>query len=89
MKQQVEERDKRNKSRLNRLIDAFKSRAMHRKSIVDRREEKDKVYDIVRQEREKHTNFAKFTTELKLRDKLENVERVLSLIHISEPTRRS
>ena len=76
LKQQVEERDKRNKSRLNRLIDAFKSRAMHRKSIVDRREEKDKVYDIVRQEREKHTNFAKFTTELKLRDKLENVERV-------------
>jgi hypothetical protein len=69
-------RDKRNKSRLNRLMDAYKTRAEHRKSIVDRREEKDQVYGTIKAERDHQISLMKFTSDLKLRDKLDNVERV-------------
>jgi hypothetical protein len=76
LKKQAEERDKRNKSRLNRLMDAYKNRAEHRQSIVDRRNEKDQVFGTIQAERDHHVALMKFTTDLKLRDKLENVERV-------------
>jgi hypothetical protein len=76
LKKQAEDRDKRNKDRLNRLVDAYKQRAEHRKSIVDRRNEKDQVYGTIRSEREHHVSLMKFTSDLKLRDKLDNVERV-------------
>lgn len=76
LKKQAQDRDKRNDVRLHRLIDAYKTRAEHRQSIVDRRNEKDSVYDKVREEREQQIAMMKFTSDLKLHDKLENVERV-------------
>jgi hypothetical protein len=57
-------------------MDAYKTRAEHRKSIVDRREEKDQVYGTIKAERDHHIALMKFTSDLKLRDKLDNVERV-------------
>lgn len=76
LKKQADDRDKRNKSRLNRLVEAYKSRAEHRRSIVERREEKDQVYGIIKAERDHQVSLMKFTSDLKLRDKLDNVERV-------------
>mmetsp|Transcript_1921 Transcript_1921/g.3066 ORF Transcript_1921/g.3066 Transcript_1921/m.3066 type:complete len:537 (+) Transcript_1921:179-1789(+) len=76
LKKQAEAREKRNKQRLNRLIDAYKSRAEHRKSILDRRKMKDQVYGVVKAERDEQIALMKFTSDLKLRDKLDNVERV-------------
>ena len=76
LKKQADDRDKRNKSRLNRLMEAYKNRAEHRKAIVDRRKEKDKVFGTIKAERDHQISLMKFTTDLKLRDKLDNVERV-------------
>merc|ERR1711916_131744 len=76
LKKQAEERDRKNKRRLNRLIDAYKTRAEHRQSIVERRQEKDSVYSTVKAQREAEIAMLKFQTDLKLRDKLDNVERV-------------
>ncbi|KAJ1441189.1 hypothetical protein B484DRAFT_442846 [Ochromonadaceae sp. CCMP2298] len=76
LKKQVDDRDKRNKQRMNRLIDAYKGRSEHRKSIVDRRNMKDTVFGTVQEEMHHTVALMKFTSELKLRDKLDNVERV-------------
>lgn len=75
-KKQADAREKRVKVRYSRLVDAFKNRAQHRQSIVERRNEKDKTYAIILEETNKKTNMLKFSTELKLNDKLENVERI-------------
>lgn len=76
LKKQSDARDRRNKMRLTRLIDAYKKRGEHRQEIVSRRQEKDSVYSIVQAERAAHIAMLKFQTDLKLRDKLDNVERV-------------
>lgn len=76
LKKQADDREKRNKQRLNRLVEAYKSRAEHRKSIVDRREEREKFYGTIKSAREEEIALMKFTSDLRLRDKLDNVERV-------------
>ena len=76
LKKQADDREKRNKSRLNRLVDAYKTRAEHRKAIVDRRVEKDQVFGTIKSQRDEEIALMKFTSDLKLRDKLDNVERV-------------
>ena len=75
LKKQADDRDKRNNIRLNRLIDAYKGRKEVRDSIIEKRQEKDQVYDKVREERDQHIAMMKFTADLKLQDKLDNVER--------------
>jgi hypothetical protein len=79
LKQQAEERDKRNRIRYNRLVDAAKIRNDHREEIVTRRMEKDSVYDRIKKEREEQLTMKKFMTDLQLKDKQENVDRVARL----------
>lgn len=76
LKKQAEDRDKKNKTRLMRLVDSFRNRSQHRQEIVERRTQKEQVYDKIREEREQQIAMMKFMSDLKLHDKLENVERV-------------
>lgn len=76
LKKQADAREKRNKTRLNRLVDAYRQRKDHREEIIQKREERDSVYATIQADREKKVSMMKFTTDLKLKDKLENVERV-------------
>lgn len=71
-----DDRDKKNKQRLSRLLDAYKIRSSHRHDIVERRSEKDKTFDRVQAERESHQAMLKFASDMKIHDKIENVERV-------------
>mmetsp|Transcript_2733 Transcript_2733/g.2866 ORF Transcript_2733/g.2866 Transcript_2733/m.2866 type:complete len:237 (-) Transcript_2733:402-1112(-) len=75
-KKQGDDRDKKNKLRLGRLLDAYKIRTSHRHDIVEKRSEKDKTYDRVQAERESHQAMLKFASDMKIHDKIENVERV-------------
>jgi hypothetical protein len=76
LKKQAEEREKKNSIRIGRLVDAYKRRKEHRQEIVERRNEKDKVFDRIKEEREAQIAMLKFQTDLKLQDKVDNVERV-------------
>lgn len=76
LKKQSDEREKRNRIRLTRLVDAFRKRQQHRDEIIERRQEKDSVYSRVLTEKEQKIAMMKFMTDLKLNDKAENVERV-------------
>ena len=62
LKKQGDDRDRKNKQRLGRLLDAYKTRNSHRQEIVDRRTEKDKTYDRVQAEREAHQAMLKFAS---------------------------
>eukprot|EP01038_Epipyxis_sp_PR26KG_P009960 gene9960-13393_t len=76
LKKQAEDREKRNTLRVNRLVDAYKQRSEHRKSIVDKRLDREKVYETIKADRDAKIAMMKFSSDLKLQDKLENVERV-------------
>lgn len=76
LKQQADSREKRNKLRLSRLVDAYRRRMDHRNEIIERREQKDQVYSRVQEQRDQEIAMMKFMTDLKMRDKMENVERV-------------
>jgi hypothetical protein len=76
LKKQAHQRSERNRLRFSRLVDAYRGRQDHRQDIIDRRDERDQVYGRIRAEREKEISMMKFMTDLKLHDKLENVERV-------------
>lgn len=76
LKKQAQERNERNKLRFSRLVDAYRSRNQKRQDIILRREERDQVYGRIKEERDKEISMIKFHSELKLQDKLENVERV-------------
>lgn len=75
LKKQSEDREKKNKLRMARLIDAYRHRNEHRQSIIDRRKEKDSTFSKIQAQRDAQTAMLKFMTDLKLKDKLENVER--------------
>ncbi len=75
LRKQADDIEKRNRVRLGRLIDAFRTRSDKRESIVERRQEKDTVYEKIEKQRQEEVAMLKFSTELKLHDKLENVER--------------
>ena len=57
-----DDRDRKNKQRLSRLLDAYKTRSGHRQDIVDRRLEKDKTYEKVQAERDAHQAMLKFAS---------------------------
>lgn len=76
LKKQADEREKKNSIRIGRLVDAYKKRKEHRQEIVERRNDKDKVFDRIKEEREAQIAMLKFQTDLKLQDKVDNVERV-------------
>eukprot|EP00981_Chlorochromonas_danica_P001992 scaffold409_cov167-Ochromonas_danica.AAC.24 len=76
LKHQADDREKRNRTRLGRLVDAFRNRMDHREEIIERRSERDQVYEKIKQEREQQIAMMKFMTDLQLKDKLDNVERV-------------
>lgn len=76
LKKQAEQREQKNRIRLKRLVDAFRNRQEHRQEIVHRREEKDSVYSKIKEEQDHRIAMLKFSTDLKLKDKAENVERV-------------
>lgn len=71
----ADERDKKNKLRLGRLVEAYRHRAEHRKEIVDRRMSKDNCYDKIAEARAENVAMMKFMADLKLQDKRDNVER--------------
>lgn len=75
IRQMAEERDKRNKLRLGRLVEAYRHRNEHRQSVIDRRASKDNCYDKIAEARAAHCSMMKFMADLKLQDKLDNVER--------------
>lgn len=75
-KKVIESREKKVKTRYNRLVDAFRIRGDHRQTIIDRRSMKDSSFSKVQEERDQSTSMLKFMTDLKLKDKLENVERI-------------
>lgn len=76
LKKQAEDREKKIHERMERLIESYEIRSDHRRDIVDRRNQRSKAYGIIKKERDYRTSMLKFTTDLQLKDKLENVERV-------------
>lgn len=79
LKKQADDREKRNKLRYNRLVDAYRIRQDHRQDIIRRRKEKDSVFAKIQQQREEENTMHKFMNEVKKQDKQENVERVARL----------
>ncbi len=76
IKKESEDRDKRNKLRVQRLQDAWRNRMDHREEIIARRQEKDKTFDTIQAQREEENTLRKFNNSIRKTDKLENVERV-------------
>ena len=62
VKQQAEDREKKNKQRLGRLLDAYRTRSSHRQEIAEKRQEKDKTFGKVQAERESHQAMLKFAS---------------------------
>jgi hypothetical protein len=62
VKLQAEGREKKNKQRLGRLLDAYRTRSSHRQEIAERRQEKDKAFSKVQAEREAHQAMLKFAS---------------------------
>ena len=61
-KKQIDEREIRNKQRLFRLLVAHKTRSSHRSDILDRRAEKDKIFQKSTSDREAHLAMLKFAS---------------------------
>ena len=75
LKKQAQAREKKNTTRITRLIDAYRTRSDHRDDIVSKRSEKDKVYGVIQIEREKELSLRKFDSQLRKDDKQSNIER--------------
>ena len=76
VKKGAEDRHKRAVTLYGRLCDAYTIRNEKRRSIINRRDEKDETFAKIAEDRFTYTKMLKFTTDLKLRDKLDNVERI-------------
>ena len=61
-KAQGDDRDRKIKQRLHRLLDAHKTRSCRREEIVNRRLEKNKIFDQVQEERNAHKAMLKFAS---------------------------
>ncbi len=72
----ADEREKKVRTRYGRLVDAYHKRTDHRQSIIDRRNEKDSTFGKIQEDRDNYTSMLKFSTALKLQDKIENVKRI-------------
>jgi hypothetical protein len=75
LKKQAADREKRDKIRLQRLVQSFDGRASYRQEIVKRRREKDKTFGIVAEERQQQLEMTKFRSDMTKKDKEDNVER--------------
>ena len=76
LKKQAEQRERKINLREKRLEDAFRTRYNRRMEIVSRRKEKDKTYGVISKERDEINALKKFQTDLKLKDKKDNVDRI-------------
>ncbi|CAE7795160.1 unnamed protein product [Symbiodinium microadriaticum] len=76
LRKQAEDRERKNRLRTTRLVDAYRQRNEHRSEIVRRRKEKDKTFIKLQEERDELNRSRKFFNDLKKTDKQENVERV-------------
>jgi hypothetical protein len=76
LKKQAADRDARNRLRFQRLVDAYRNRKAKREDIVQRRNKKEGIFGKLQRERDEHIAMLKFTTDLMMADKQENVERV-------------
>jgi hypothetical protein len=66
----ADEREKKVRTRYGRLVDAYHKRTDHRQSIIDRRNEKDSTFGKIQEDRDNYTSMLKFSTALKLQDKV-------------------
>lgn len=62
LKKLTDDRENKNKQRLCRLLDAHKTRSTHRSDLIDKRAEKDKIYERCNMEREAHQAMLKFAS---------------------------
>ncbi len=76
LQKQAEFRERKINLREKRLEDAYRTRYGKRMEIVSRRKEKDKTYGVISKERDKINALKKFQTDLKLREKRDNVNRI-------------
>lgn len=76
IRKRIDEREKLEQNRINRLVDSYRSRAQYRESVVKRRQDRDHGYDKIKEESDKKVAKLKFFLELRMQDKLENVERI-------------
>ena len=76
VKKAAEDRHKRAVTLYGRLCDAYTIRNEKRQSIIDSRDKKDWMFAKIAEDRNDYTRMLKFSTDLKLKDKLDNVERI-------------
>ena len=76
-KEQLEAREKKNAMRYNRLVQSFQKRTEHRKEIQEHMNSKDGGYDRLWAERMEQIKYDKFVSDLKMREKQENVQQTL------------
>jgi hypothetical protein len=74
-KKEAEEREKAERIRIQRLVDSYKQRSQHRQEIIDHSNSKNQGFLKVKAEREYKLSMMKFNADLKIQDKLENVDR--------------
>lgn len=58
------------------MVDAYRIRTEHRAEIVAKRNEKDQIFQKLKEERDEEHKYKLFTNAMKKADKMENVERV-------------
>lgn len=76
LQKQATDREKKNADRHARLVDAYRGRQERRNDTLRRSKEKDKNFEKVQIQAEESLKLMKFTAEMKLSDKVDNVERV-------------
>ena len=74
LRKQADDREKKHMTRHSQLIDSYNNRKERREVIVQERVEKDRVFDKIARETAERQKMMKFTAELKLAEKVENVE---------------
>jgi len=73
---QLVEKEKKERNRINRLIDSYKQRKQYRNTLSKRIQDKDEGFDRIQKERDLKVSMLKFQTTLKMEDKIDNVERI-------------
>lgn len=76
LKKQADERERKNKQRYNRLLEAVKQQQEYKHTIVEKLDEKNKLFDKIKQEKEEEHRQMMFQRELKMQELKENVDRM-------------
>ena len=74
-KETIEIREKNNKVRYDRLVQAFYTRADHRQEVVEKMKSKEGGFDQIQARRSQEISMQRFAAELKLQETQEHVER--------------